>query len=290
MQLIDGKKIAAEIRGDLKQQIASLKERGVTPGLATILIGEDAASHVYVSNKIKACDELGIRSFHHALSATVTAEEIVHLIRNLNGDSQVHGILLQLPLPKSLIDATDRCINEIDPAKDVDGLHPQNIGRLCAAKNWSAIEQQNMLVSCTPLGVIYMLKKSGLPIAGKRVVIVGRSNLFGKPAALLFLANDATVTMAHSKTVDLPSVCREADILVAAIGKPRFITAAHIKPGAVVLDVGINRTPEGIKGDVDFDAVKAVAGWLTPVPGGVGATTITMLMHNTIAAARRLAQ
>ncbi len=288
MNIIDGKKIAAEIRGDIKRQVDALKIRGVTPGLATILVGEDPASNVYVAHKIKACAELGIRSFHHPLPATSSATEIIALIDTLNADPQVHGILLQLPLPGNLLGETDRCINAIDPAKDVDGLHPHNIGQLCSAKNWQAIEKQNILVSCTPLGVMYLLHKSSIAIAGKRVVIVGRSNLFGKPAALLFLAHDATVTMAHSKTMDLPAVCREADILVAAIGKPRFITAAYVKPGAVVLDVGINRTPEGIVGDVDFEAVKNIAQWITPVPGGVGATTITMLMHNTLTAARRI--
>lgn len=289
MQLIDGKKIAAGIRAELKSQVVALTAAGLTPGLATILVGDDPASHVYIGNKVKTCQELGMRSFHHALPASSSAADIIRLIQALNADPLVHGILLQLPLPGVLSKDADACIAAINPAKDVDGLHPHNIGRLCSAKNWAAIEQQNILVSCTPLGVLYLVKSAGIPIAGRRVVIVGRSNLFGKPAALLFLAHDATVTIAHSKTVDLPAVCREADILVAAIGKPRFIGPQHVKPGAAVLDVGINRTPDGIVGDVDFTAVKDIAGWITPVPGGVGATTITMLMRNTLAAARRTA-
>ena len=284
MQIIDGKKIAAEVRAELKITIAQLTARGIAPGLATILVGDDPASHVYVSSKIKACGELGIRSFHYHLSAIATEEEIVHLIEQLNADPRVTGILLQLPLPNRI--SPDRAIECISPEKDVDGLHPRNMGLLCAAKNWDEIETKKLLVSCTPAGVITLLKKYDIPIAGKHAVVVGRSNLMGKPVSLMLLANNATVTIAHSATKSLAAVCREADILVAAIGKPRFITKDFIKPGAAVLDVGINRTSGGICGDVDFDGVKEAAGWLTPVPGGVGAMTITMLMRNTIMASQ----
>lgn len=285
MQLIDGKKIAAEIRAELKDRIAVLKGQGIEPGLATILVGENPASQIYVSSKIKACSDLGIKSYHHPLPGTATVDDVIELIRKLNMDVRVHGILLQLPLPGALAAHAEQCVREISPAKDVDGLHPYNIGQLCVARNWRDIEQRKLLVSCTPLGVIHMLNKTGIPIAGMQVVIVGRSTLFGKPAGMLFLANDATVTMAHSKTANLPEVCKRADIVVAAIGKAGFVTRDFIKTGAVVIDVGINRTPEGIKGDVDFEAVKDLTSFITPVPGGVGAMTITMLMRNTILAA-----
>jgi methylenetetrahydrofolate dehydrogenase (NADP+)/methenyltetrahydrofolate cyclohydrolase len=284
-QLIDGKMVSAGLRQEMKAQVAALKAQGIEPGLATILVGDDPASNVYVSSKIKACHELGIRSFHHHLDATVTEQEIIALIRRLNNDARVNGILLQLPLPKGL--SPDRALETISPDKDVDGLHPSNIGRLCSIKSWGEIEQKKLLVSCTPAGVIMLLKKYNLEIAGKHAVVVGRSNLMGKPVSLMLLANNATVTIAHSATRDLKAVCREADILVAAIGKPKFITAEYIKPGAAVLDVGINRLPTGLVGDVDFASAQDVAGYLTPVPGGVGATTITMLMYNTLLASQR---
>jgi len=285
MQIIDGKKIAAEVRAELKTTIMQLKARGIEPGLATILVGDDPASHVYVSSKIKACGELGIRSFNFHLPPATAEEEIIKLIERLNADVRVNGILLQLPLPQGL--APDRALATISRDKDVDGLHPCNMGLLSAAKNWDEIEAKKLLVSCTPAGVIMLLKKYNIPIAGNRAVVVGRSNLMGKPVSLMLLANNATVTIAHSGTRDLAAVCREADILVAAIGKPRFVTKEFIKPGAAVLDVGINRTPGGLCGDVDFEEVKNVAGWLTPVPGGVGAMTITMLMRSTIIASQR---
>jgi methylenetetrahydrofolate dehydrogenase (NADP+)/methenyltetrahydrofolate cyclohydrolase len=285
MQLIDGKKIAAEVRGELKTEIAALKAKGIEPGLATILVGEDPASHVYVSSKIKMCNELGINSYHHHLPASVTEEEIVSLIRRLNGDVRVNGILLQLPLPKGL--SADLALETIAADKDVDGLHPYNLGQLCSAKSWKEIVEKKLLVSCTPAGVILLLQKYKIPMEGKRAVVVGRSNLMGKPVSLMLLANNATVTIAHSRTENLAAVCAEADILIAAIGKPRFITKDFIKPGAAVLDVGVNRTNEGLCGDVDFEQAKEVAGYLTPVPGGVGAMTITMLMRNTLAACRR---
>jgi methylenetetrahydrofolate dehydrogenase (NADP+)/methenyltetrahydrofolate cyclohydrolase len=285
MQLIDGKKIAAGIRAELKETVAQLKTTGIEPGLATILVGSDPASQVYVSSKIKACGDLGIRSFNYHLPATTSEDEIVTLIERLNADARVSGILLQLPLPKGL--SPDRALATISPDKDVDGLHPYNIGLLSTAKTWAEIESKKLLVSCTPAGCILLLQRYNIPIAGKHAVVVGRSNLMGKPVALMLLANNATVTIAHSATPDLAAVCRGADILVAAIGKPRFITKEYIKPGAAVLDVGINRTPNGMCGDVAFDEAESVAGWLTPVPGGVGAMTITMLMRNTIMASQR---
>lgn len=285
MNIIDGKKIAASIRAELAQEIARLKGRGITPGLATILVGEDPASHVYVSSKIKACNELGLRSFHYPLPVSAREQEIIDLIHQLNNDPQVHGILLQLPLPAGL--SADRCLCEIAPHKDIDCLHPHNIGLMASAKNWREMEEKKLYLPCTPHGMIVMLKRSGIEIAGKNAVVVGRSNLGGKPSATLLLANDATVTIAHSRTADLPAVCRQADILVAVIGKPRFITKDFVKPGAVIIDVGINRTASGLCGDVDFDGVKDIAGAITPVPGGVGATTITMLMKNTIMASEK---
>jgi methylenetetrahydrofolate dehydrogenase (NADP+)/methenyltetrahydrofolate cyclohydrolase len=286
MQILDGKIVAADIRAELKNTIASLKARGIEPGLATILVGENPASQVYVASKIKACEQLGIRSFSHHLPATATEEEILALITELNNDTRVNGILLQLPLPGNLNEVADRCVNAIVPEKDVDGLHPFNIGALCAAKNYAEIVAKKLLVSCTPLGVMYMLKHYGISAEGKNVVVIGRSNLFGKPSSLLFLSQNATVTIAHSRTADLAGVCRRADILVVAIGKPEFVNRHYVQPGAVVIDVGINRTADGIVGDVDFDDVKEIAGAITPVPGGVGATTITMLMRNTVMAAQ----
>lgn len=285
MQIIDGKKIAAEIRNELREKVMSLKGKGIEPGLATILVGEDPASKVYVASKIKACSDLGIRSFHHPLSASATQEEIISLIQRLNSDFKVNGILLQLPLPGGM--PSDKCLDAISPGKDADGLHPYNLGKLCGAKTWGEIVKNKMLAPCTPMGSIYLLKKSGIEIAGKKAVVIGRSNLVGKPLAMLLSANDATVTIAHSKTKNLTEVCRDADIVIAAIGKARFVTKEFIKPGAVVIDVGINRTETGLCGDVDFDSVKDAAGYITPVPGGVGPMTITMLMHNTIMASEK---
>ncbi len=285
MIIIDGKKASAELRAGLKEQVAQLKKQGVEPGLATILVGEDPASQVYVANKIKACAELGIRSFHHPLAATSTESEIIALIQKLNADVSVHGILLQLPLPSGT--PSEKCLDAIAPAKDIDGLHPYSIGQLVSAKSWKEIEQRKLLLPCTPHGVIILLKKYGIEIAGKHAVVVGRSNLAGKPVAMMLLANNATVTVAHSQTRDLAAVCRQADILVAAIGKPNFVTKDFVKPGAAVIDVGINRTKDGLCGDVDYNGVKDIAGFLTPVPGGVGAMTITMLMQNTILASQK---
>src|SRR3989339_546312 len=282
--LIDGKKIALEIRQEIKAKVDDLKKQGVDPGLATMLVGEDPASHVYVSSKIKACKDLDINSYHSPLPATASENDIINLINKLNSDPKVHGILLQLPLPKGL--SSDRCIQAIAPRKDIDGLHPYNIGEMTAAKSWREITEKELLLPCTPHGVILMLQKMNIPIEGQNAVVVGRSNLGGKPVATMLLANNATVTIAHSKTKDLAGVCRQADILVVVLGKPNFITRDFVKKGATVIDVGINRTGDGICGDVDFDGVKEIAGYITPVPGGVGATTITMLMQNTVKAAR----
>lgn len=283
--IIDGKKIAAELKAELKAKVEDLKRKGIEPGLATILVGEDPASRVYVANKIKACQDLGIRSFHHPLPADSTEEEITALIEKLNNDVRVNGILLQLPLPGKL--NSEKCLDRISPAKDVDALHPFNIGKLCEAKSWKEIMDRKLFLPCTPYGVMLMLEKYGIDPSGKSAVVVGRSNLGGKPVATLLLSKNATVTIAHSRTADLPGVCRQADILVAVIGKPKFVTREFVKPGAVVIDIGINRTEQGLCGDVDYEGVKDIAGWITPVPGGVGATTITMLMNNTIMAAQQ---
>jgi methylenetetrahydrofolate dehydrogenase (NADP+)/methenyltetrahydrofolate cyclohydrolase len=285
MLLIEGKKIAAEMKAELKSRVDAMKKRGIEPGLATILVGEDLASRVYVANKIKACQELGVRSFHHPLPADSSEEKIIALIESLNADVRVSGILLQLPLPNKL--NADRCVDSISPAKDIDALHPFNIGKYVEAKSWKEIMERKLLLPCTPYGVMVLLDKYGIDVSGKNAVVIGRSNLGGKPVAALLLARNATVTIAHSRTRDLPEVCKRADIIVAVIGKPRFVTGDFVKPGAVVIDVGINRTDAGLCGDVDFDGVKDIAGWITPVPGGVGAMTITMLMNNTIMAASK---
>lgn len=274
-KILDGKKAAQEIRASLKEEVARLKARGLTPGLAVVLVGEDPASKVYVKQKEKACREAGIASQVYRLPEDTSEESLLQLIQELNADRAVHGILVQLPLPGRL-DA-NRVIQAIDPAKDVDGFHPLNVGRLAVGLPAP--------VPCTPRGIIHLLDAYSIPIAGRHAVVVGRSNIVGKPLAQLLLARDATVTVCHSKTVDLASLTRTADILVAAAGKPRLITRGMVKPGAVVVDVGINRLPEGLVGDVDFEAVREVAGYITPVPGGVGPLTIAMLLKNTLEAA-----
>jgi methylenetetrahydrofolate dehydrogenase (NADP+)/methenyltetrahydrofolate cyclohydrolase len=283
MKIINGKEISQKIRFELKEKIELLtKKTGKQPGLATILVGEDPASKVYVGSKIKACEQVGIKSYHNHIPETSSIEDIISLIKKLNEDKNIHGILLQLPLPNRL-DA-DKCIRAIDYNKDVDGLHPYNAGMLTLVKSWDEIVKQKLLVSCTPMGVIYLLKYSNIDIAGKNVVIVGRSNLVGKPVSMLMLSNNATVTMAHSKTQDLKEITKKADIVVAAIGKAKFINKDFIKDGATVIDVGINRVDGKLYGDVDFDSVKDMNINITPVPGGVGPMTITMLLHNTILA------
>ncbi|MED5075372.1 bifunctional methylenetetrahydrofolate dehydrogenase/methenyltetrahydrofolate cyclohydrolase FolD [Anoxybacillus geothermalis] len=279
-QIISGAELAATIRAGLAEETAKLKESGVEPGLAVILVGDDPASHSYVKGKQKACAEVGIRSFLYTFPASISEEGLLAKIRELNGDPAVHGILVQLPLPEHIREWS--VIETIAPEKDVDGFHPINVGKMMIG--------QPAFLPCTPHGVLVMVKSAGIDIAGKHVVVVGRSNIVGKPVGQLFLREHATVTYAHSKTPDLPAVTRQADILIVAVGKARLIGPDHVKPGAVVIDVGVNRLESGkLCGDVDFDAVKEVAGYITPVPKGVGPMTITMLLHNTIEAARQLA-
>ncbi len=280
--LIDGKAEAATLCGRVAEAVAALQPRAVTPGLATVLVGEDPASRVYVRNKVRACAEAGLRSIEHTLAATATQDDLLALVGRLNDEPAVDGILVQLPLPAG-IDA-DRVIEAIDPAKDVDGFHPVNIGRLAAGRD--------ALVPCTPQGCMILLRGACGGLAGLDAVVIGRSNIVGKPVALLLLAAHCTVTIAHSRTRDLAERCRRADILIAAVGRPGMVEGGWIKPGAVVIDVGINRvpTPDGktrLVGDVDFAAARAVAGAITPVPGGVGPMTIACLLRNTVIAACR---
>lgn len=286
MRIINGKEISEKIRQELKQQVEELiKQKDKIPGLATILVGEDPASQVYIGSKIKACNQIGVKSFHNNLPANSTQEEIINLIKQLNDDKNVNGILLQLPLPKGL--NPDKCIEAILPSKDVDGLHPYNAGMLTLVKSWQEIIDQKLLVSCTPMGVIYLLKYSNIDIKGKNVVVIGRSNLVGKPVSMLMLANNATVTMAHSATKNLQEITKKADIVICAIGKAKMINKDFIKNGATVIDVGINRVDNKLCGDVDFESVKDMDIDITPVPGGVGPMTITMLLHNTVLAFQR---
>jgi methylenetetrahydrofolate dehydrogenase (NADP+)/methenyltetrahydrofolate cyclohydrolase len=283
MHIIDGKKISNDLRLEIEENVKKIKQStGKTPGLATILVGQNPASQVYIRSKIKACKDAGIQSFHNNLDANSSKEDIIDLINKLNKNPEVDGILLQLPLFNN--EYAQECINAISPLKDVDGLHPFNAGLLNLSKNWAEIIKKNILVSCTPLGVIYLLNKSNISIEGKVVVVIGRSNLVGKPLSMLLLANNATVIMAHSKTKNLKEICKNADIVVAAIGKPKFLNKDFIKAGAVVIDIGINRTDEGLCGDVDFESVKNTNIAITPVPGGVGPMTITMLLENTLKA------
>jgi methylenetetrahydrofolate dehydrogenase (NADP+)/methenyltetrahydrofolate cyclohydrolase len=275
-QLLDGKSLAAQVRAGVKQKVAHLAQRGILPGLAVILAGEDPASRVYVRNKVRACEETGVRSALFEFPASVSEQELLERVVRLNADPAIHGILVQLPLPKH-IDAL-RVLHAVAPAKDVDGFHDANLGALLAGKPG--------LVPCTPAGVMRLLAHAQVPMAGRRAVVIGRSNIVGKPLALLLLQRDATVTLCHSKTTDIASITREADILVAAIGRPKLVTAAMVKSGACVVDVGVNRMPDGtLAGDVDFQAAKNVAGWITPVPGGVGPMTIAMLLENCLYAA-----
>ncbi len=277
-QIIDGKKISQEIKDELRGQVAAWKEDGTEVTLAVVQVGNDPASSVYVNNKKKACAYIGIRSLSYELAEETTEEELLALIDQLNRDDTVNGILVQLPVPPQIRE--DRIIQAISPAKDVDGFHPENVGRL-------VIGEQGF-VSCTPAGIVQLLKRSGISISGKRCVVVGRSNIVGKPMALLMLRENATVTVAHSKTENLKELCREADILIVAIGKPQYITADYVKEGAVVIDVGIHRNAENkLCGDVKYDEVFPVASAITPVPGGVGPMTIAMLMNNCVASVSR---
>lgn len=272
-QIIDGKKIAQEIKDELREKVLALQEEGVSVSLAVIQVGDDPASSVYVNNKKKACAYIGIRSVAYELAEETTEDELLSLIDELNRDASVNGILVQLPLPSHIRE--EQIIRAIDPKKDVDGFHPENVGRLVTGGKG--------FVSCTPAGIIQLLKRSGIAIRGKNCVIVGRSNIVGKPMALLMLREDATVTVAHSKTQNLKELCRQADILIVAIGKPQYITADYVKEGAVVIDVGIHRG-EGKKlcGDVNYDEVFPSVAAITPVPGGVGPMTIAMLMNNCV--------
>ena len=278
---MDGKASAARLRERIATQTAELKSRhGIQPGLATVLVGNDPASEVYVRNKRKTAEVIGFKSVHVELPATVSQDELLSRVKALCTDNSVHGILVQLPLPQHLDE--NAVLDVLDPAKDVDALTPRNAGLLLSGRAH--------LISCTPSGVMLLLKEYAGDITGKEALVIGRSLLFGKPAAQLLLAANATVTMAHSRSRDLPALARRADILVAAIGRPEFVKADWIKPGAVVIDVGINRVDAGdgkykLVGDVDYEAAKEVAGAITPVPGGVGAMTIVCLMHNTLIAA-----
>ena len=280
-QLLDGKVMSEELRARIAERVAALKAKGVTPGLAVILVGEDPASQIYVRNKEKGCEEVGMYSVAIRLPAETTQEELENHIRALNEDESIHGILVQLPLPKHLDEAAALAV--IVPEKDVDGFHVQNAGKL--------LNGLPGVVACTPKGAMEMIRRTGVDLSGKEAVVVGRSNIVGKPMAMLLLQQNCTVTMCHSRTADLAAHTRNADVLVAAVGKAKFITADMVKPGAIVIDVGINRNADGkVVGDVDFDAVKEVAGFITPVPGGVGRMTITMLLENTVEAAERAAK
>ncbi len=278
-ELIDGKAFAAELRGRIAQQVARIKtDHGIKPGLAVVLVGEDPASSVYVRSKGRATVEVGMNSHEHRLPAGTSQDELLALIARLNADGAVNGILVQLPLPAHLDETA--VINAIAPEKDVDGFTVLNAGRLATG--------QKAMVPCTPLGCLMLLRDRLGSLSGKDALVIGRSNIVGKPMAQLLLADSATVTVAHSRTRDLPALCRRADIVVAAVGRPGFVRGDWIKPGAVVIDVGINRTDAGLVGDVDFEAVRKVAGAITPVPGGVGPMTIACLLANTLTATARV--
>lgn len=277
-QLLDGKAMSAELREELALRVQRLKGKGVTPGLAVILAGDDPASQIYVKNKELGCQQVSIHSVTIRLPETASQAELEAQIDKLNADASIHGILVQLPLPQGFDEVA--ALARILPEKDVDGFHLLNAGRLFTG--------QQGVVACTPKGAMEMLHRTGIDLSGKEAVVVGRSNIVGKPMAMLLLQENATVTICHSRTANLAEHTRRADVLVAAVGKPRFITADMVKPGAVVIDVGINRVDGKVVGDVDFDAVREVASWITPVPGGVGRMTITMLLANTIEAAERM--
>ncbi|HAV42982.1 TPA: bifunctional methylenetetrahydrofolate dehydrogenase/methenyltetrahydrofolate cyclohydrolase FolD [bacterium] len=284
-KIISGNEVGEKIREELKEEINSLKGKGVTPGLATVLVGDDPASQVYVRNKGRACEKLGIYSEQHNLPRDTEETKLLELIAGLNEDPKIHGILVQLPLPKHIDES--KVLYAIDPSKDVDGFHPTNVGLFFTEKNFEDMIGKQLFLPCTPHGCIELLQRSGVELSGKDAVILGRSNIVGKPVALLLMANNATVTICHSRTKDLDKICQKADVLVAAIGKPKFVKADMVKEGVVVIDVGINRTEEGLVGDVDFEAVKEKASMITPVPGGVGPMTITMLLANTVKSAKR---
>ena len=274
---IDGKEVSAAVREQISSEVKELKAKGVTPGLAVIIVGNDPASRVYVNNKKKGCEQVGMNSFEYALPEETTTQELVALIEKLNNDADVHGILCQLPVPKHIDE--EKVLNAISPEKDVDAFHPVNCGKVMTG--------DYKFAPCTPAGMVEMLKYYNIPVAGKHCVIIGRSNIVGKPMAMLMLKNNATVTVCHSKTENLSAITKQADILVAAVGRPNFVTADMVKDGAVVLDVGINRMDDGkLCGDVDFNDVAEKTSYITPVPGGVGPMTITMLLKNTLEAAK----
>jgi methylenetetrahydrofolate dehydrogenase (NADP+)/methenyltetrahydrofolate cyclohydrolase len=276
-QIIDGKAIANEIRQQIKNEVAQLVASGKNPpGLAVVIAGNDPASRVYVNSKKKACANVGIYSEEHTFPETVSESELIALINQLNQNPKINGILVQLPLPDQIDER--KVIESINPQKDVDGLHPISVGNLLSGTP--------TFVPCTPEGIMVLLQKTGVELKGKRAVVIGRSNLVGKPVAVLLLAQHATVTICHSRTRDLPAVAREADVLVVAIGKPNFINGNAVKPGAIVIDVGVNRVDDKLVGDVEFESASKVAGYITPVPGGVGPMTIAMLLQNTLQAAK----
>lgn len=278
MHLLNGKELAQKLQQEMTQEVTELKEKGLQPGLAVILVGEDPASQVYVRNKERAANNIGMYSVVYRLPETTSEADLIAKIEELNHDDKVHGILVQLPLPKHIDE--DLVLDTIDPAKDVDGFHPMNLGNLFAGKP--------TMIPCTPAGIMELIKLSGIDLAGKNAVIIGRSNIVGKPMAHLLLQANATVTICHSKTKDLPKVAKQADVLVVAIGRANFVTADFVKEGAVVIDVGINRDENNkLTGDVKFDEVAPLTSYITPVPGGVGPMTITMLMRQTIDAAKR---
>lgn len=275
---IDGKEVSASVRNDITEKVKELSAKGVTPGLAVIIVGNDPASRVYVNNKKKGCEQTGMNSFEYALPEETTTDELIALIEKLNDEKDVHGILCQLPVPEHIDE--EKVLNAISPDKDVDAFHPVNCGKVMTGDYTFA--------PCTPAGMVEMLKYYNIPVAGKHCVIIGRSNIVGKPMAMLMLKENATVTVCHSRTQNLAEITKQADILVAAVGRPKFVTPDMVKDGAVVLDVGINRMEDGkLCGDVDFDAVCEKTAYITPVPGGVGPMTITMLLKNTLAAAEK---
>jgi methylenetetrahydrofolate dehydrogenase (NADP+) / methenyltetrahydrofolate cyclohydrolase len=276
-QILDGKSLAAELRAGVKREVALLAQRGMRPGLAVILAGDNPASRVYVRNKTRACEETGVQSRQVDLPGSISEGALIAEVEKLNADRAIHGILVQLPLPKQV--NASRVLEKVSPAKDVDGFHAENLGALLAGTP--------RFVPCTPAGVMRLIAHAGVAPAGKHAVVIGRSNIVGKPLALLLLQQDATVTICHSKSADLENIARSADILVAAVGRAKLVTGRMVKPGACVLDVGINRLADGsLAGDVDFASASAVAGWITPVPGGVGPMTIAMLLENCLAAAK----
>ena len=277
-EILSGKVMSESLRKEIAERVSALKERGLTPGLAVILVGNDPASEIYVRNKGNGCTEVGMYSRTINMPAETTQEELEAAIEELNADSAIHGILVQLPLPKHLDEQA--ALAKILPEKDVDGFHLINAGHMLTGTEG--------VVACTPRGALHMIKSTGVNLSGKEAVVIGRSNIVGKPMAMLLLKENCTGTMCHSRTQNLAEHTRRADILVAAVGKAGFVTADMVKPGAIVIDVGINRVDGKVKGDVDYDAVKEVAGWITPVPGGVGKMTITMLLMNTVEAAERM--